>query len=122
VVISDSVVTTVRDLCQAANALRVILIDFDGAAVAASGDVHAIPENLRRGLSGRALREAGSVIKLLEPLAASIHGGAPFLQVNAVGSTHLLVVAYDDAADPNLPAHCRRAAATMLDALRASLP
>jgi hypothetical protein len=121
-VISDSVVTTVRDLCQTAKALSVILIDSDGTAVAASGDVHAIPGALRRGLSGRALQEAGSVIKLLEPLAASIQGDAPFLQVNAVGSTHLLVIAYDDAADPSLPALGRRAATMIHAALGASLP
>ena len=117
-----SVVTTVRELCEESHGLAVVLLDYDGTAIATGGDVSAFPEGILRGLSGRALETAGSLLGLLQRLAAdNPQKGGPFYQVNLVGRTHILAVAYDDDADPNLPAMARRAAATILDALRASL-
>ena len=61
-----AIARVVGDLRTTANALSVVLVDDDGATVAASGDASAVPEAIRSRISGRALREAGGLMECRE--------------------------------------------------------
>lgn len=119
-VTKSAIAVAIHDLRSAAKALAVVVVDYEGATVAISGEANAFPVSLKIGLSGRALQEAGSLMKLLEHLLSRLPPSERFYNVQAVAETHLLAIAYDDDADPELPVHARRARVTIEEIVRAS--
>ena len=89
----------VEDIHEMTGAIVVLLVDADGFAVAVSGDEDDVPAPLRAVLGGKNLAAAGTVIALLEPIAAALSGSRVNFSVYDVGSEHVLTIAFDAEAD-----------------------
>lgn len=87
----------VEDVHDMTQAIVVLLVDYDGVSIAVSGDEQNLPRSVRAVLAARKLDAAGSVIALLEPVAAEL--GGMNVNIQAIGGTHLLVIAFDSEAD-----------------------
>src|SRR4051794_5736534 len=83
----------VEDVHDMTRAIVVLLVDYDGASVAVSGDEGNFPLPLRAVLAARKLEAAGSVKALLEPILGEL--GAMNVNIQAIGCTHVLVIGFD---------------------------
>lgn len=90
---------TMEDIHELTGAIAVLLVDDDGKLMAISGDENEVPPSLRGVLSGRRLREAGSVIKLLEPISGDLAGSPVNVTVLAVDGVHVLAILFDAQVD-----------------------
>lgn len=89
----------VEDVHEMTGALVVLLVDDDGAAVAVAGDENDLPPALRAVLSGRQLRDAGSVRELLAPISEELTESRLNLTVLDVAGRWVLAIAFDAEAD-----------------------
>ena len=111
----------VEDIHELTSAIVVLLTDREGVAIAAAGDEDDIPPPLRALLGARKLAEAGSVAKLLEPIAEEL-GPCPInFSILAVADSHVLTIAFDVEADLETVQVVGREGAQMIaEVLRAS--
>lgn len=104
----------VEDVHEMTQAIVVLLIDADGASIAAAGDEDEIPRPLRAVLGGKQLAAAGSVIALLEPIVAELAESHLNFSVLAVDEEHVLAIAFDAEADFEIVQTVGREACQML--------
>jgi hypothetical protein len=109
-----------EDIHEMTDAIVVLLVDADGAAVAVSGDEDALPPPLRAVLSGKRLAEAGTVVALLEPIAGELEGLN--VSVYAVEHRHVLAIAFDAEADFATVQQVGREASLMLSEILSAAP
>jgi hypothetical protein len=88
-----------EDVHDATDALVVLLVDADGASVAVSGDEAHLPAPLRAALGGKRLAEAGSVVALLQSVAADLADSPLNVSLYDVDGAHVLAIAFDAEAD-----------------------
>jgi hypothetical protein len=101
-----------EDIHEMTSAIVVLLVDADGVSVAVSGDEDDVPVPLREALSGKRLAEAGTVVKLLEPIAGDL--GGLNVSVYAVERGHVLAILFDAESDLGTVQQVGREARTML--------
>lgn len=89
----------VEDVHDMTGAIVVLLVDEDGALVAASGDEDDLPPSVRRVLSAKRLREAGSVRELLAPCAEELASSRLNVTILDVAGKLVLAIAFDAEAD-----------------------
>lgn len=89
----------VEDVHEMTGALVVLLADEEGASVAVSGDEQDLPPSLRKVLSARGLREAGSARELLSPIAGELADSRLNVTVLEVAGRFVLAIAFDAEAD-----------------------
>ncbi len=89
----------VEDVHDITRAIVVLLVDEDGALVAASGDEDDVPPSLRGVLSAKRLREAGSVRELLAPLAEELSTTRLNVTILDVAGKFVLAIVFDAEAD-----------------------
>jgi hypothetical protein len=86
-----------EDIHDLTMAITVLLVDEHGSSVAVSGDEDEIPPVLRKALSGRRLREAGSVVELLSSIGEL--GSTLNVSIFDAGAGHVLAIVFDADAD-----------------------
>lgn len=89
----------VEDVHEMTGAIVVLLVDEDGTALAISGDEQDLPPSLRKVLSARGLREAGSARELLTPIAGELSDSRLNVTVLDVAGRLVLAIAFDAEAD-----------------------
>jgi hypothetical protein len=104
----------VEDVHELTMALVVLLTDREGVAVAVAGDEDEIPAPLRAVLTGNGLSSAGSVAALLEPVAGDLVHCPLNFSIIAVGTTHVLTIAFDAEANLETIQVIGREAASMI--------
>lgn len=85
-----------EDLHDLTKAITILLVDEDGALLAASGDENDVPPALRTVLSGKQLAAAGGVRALLEPVE---NLGTTNVTILDVDGKHVLAILFDAEAD-----------------------
>jgi hypothetical protein len=92
-----SLFRALEDLHDLTAAITVLLVDEHGTLLAISGDENDVPPVLRKALSGRRLREAGSVRELLQSIGDL--GSTLNVTIFDVDSKHVLAIVFDADAD-----------------------
>jgi hypothetical protein len=111
----------VEDIHELTGATVVLLTDAQARTVAVSGDEADIPSPIRSVLGGDKLREAGSVIALLSPVAKEVADWRVNVAVHAVDGGHVLAIAFDAEADlAAVQAIGKDARVTLAEILRAA--
>lgn len=85
----------VEDVHELTGAIVVLLTDADGVAIAVAGDEDDLPPSLRAVLGAKQLAAAGSVRALLEPISDDLADTHVNYSILAVGSAHVLTIAFD---------------------------
>jgi hypothetical protein len=104
----------VEDVHEMTGAIVVLLTDADGVAVAAAGDEDELPPALRAVLGGKQLAAAGGVRALLEPISDDLAETHVNYSVLAVGSEHVLTIAFDAEANFDVVQTVGREASQMI--------
>lgn len=106
-----------EDLHDLTKAITILLVDEDGALLAASGDENDVPPALRAVLSGKQLAAAGGVRALLEPVE---NLGTMNVTILDVDGKHVLAILFDAEADVMTVQTVGREASAMLRDILAS--
>ena len=110
-------VRALEDLHDLTKAITILLVDEDGALLAASGDENDVPPALRAVLSGKQLAAAGGVRALLEPVE---NLGSTNVTILDVDGKHVLAILFDAEADVMTVQTVGREASALLREILAS--
>lgn len=88
--------SAVEDIHDLTAAITVLLVDAHGTLLAISGEENDVPPALRAALSGKKLREAGSVRELLTDVEMGTMNVSVF---DIDGGEHVLAILFDAEAD-----------------------
>ena len=112
----------VEDVHEMTGAIVVLLTDGDGVAIAIAGDEDELPPPLRAVLGGKQLAAAGGVRALLEPISDELGNTPVNYSILAVGSAHVLTIAFDAEADFDVVQTVGREASQMIAEILGSAP
>jgi hypothetical protein len=112
----------VEDVHELTGAIVVLLTDGDGVAIAVAGDEDDLPPSLRDLLAGKRLAAAGSVRALLEPINDDLADTPINYSILAVGTSHVLTIAFDAEANFEVVQTVGREASQMIAEILTSAP
>ena len=112
----------VEDVHELTGAIVVLLTDADGVAIAVAGDEDDLPPSLRDLLGGKQHAAAGSVRALLEPINDDLADTPINYSILAVGTAHVLTIAFDADANFEVVQTVGREASQMIAELLTSAP
>ncbi len=112
----------VEDVHELTGAIVVLLTDADGVAIAVAGDEDDLPPSLRDLLAGKKLAAAGSVRALLEPINDDLADTTVNYSILAVGSAHVLTIAFDAEANFEVVQTVGREASQMIGEILTGAP
>ena len=112
----------VEDVHELTGAVVVLLTDADGVAIAVAGNEDDVPPSLRDLLGAKQLAAAGSVRALLEPIHDDLADTPINYSILAVGTAHVLTIAFDADADFEVVQTVGREASQMIGEILTGAP